>query len=314
MEKYFVGIDVSKDRLDVAILPGEQAWSVDNNETGIESLVERLKQVDPALIVLEATGGLETLAAVALSVAILPVAVINPRQARDFAKATGKLAKTDAIDAKVLALFGQRIQPEARPLKDQDLQELADLLARRNQLVAMLVAEKNRLGSASKAVRKDIEEHTYWLKSRIKDSNTTLETLIQRTPVWREKDALLQSVPGVGPILTITLLAGLPELGSLNRKEIGNLVGVAPHNADSGRFRGKRIIWGGRAGVRSALYMGTLAAIRFNPVIKTFYDRLIKAGKKPKVALVACMHKLLTILNAMVKKGTPWVTKYAQSP
>jgi transposase len=313
MEKYFVGIDVSKDRLDVATLPDEQAWSVDNNEKGIESLVERLKQVEPALIVLEATGGLESLVAASLSASTLPVAVINPRQVRDFAKATGRLAKTDAIDAKILALFGERIRPEPRPLRDQDLQELKDLLARRNQLVAMLVAEKNRLGSASKAVRKDVQEHIDWLKGRIKDSNETLEKLIQRTPIWREKDALLQSVPGVGPVLAVSLLTGLPELGSLNRKKIGNLVGVAPHNADSGRFRGKRIIWGGRADVRTALYMGTLVAMRFNPVIKAFHDRLIKAGKEPKVALVACMHKLLTILNAMVKKGTPWAPLYVQS-
>ena len=313
MEKHFVGIDVSKDRLDVATLPDEQAWSVDNNEKGIESLVEHLKQVEPALIVLEATGGLESLVAASLSAATLPFVVINPRQARDFAKATGRLAKTDAIDAKILALFGERIRPELRPLRDQDLQELKDLLARRNQLVAMLVAEKNRLGSVSKAVREDVQEHIDWLKRRIKDSNGTLEKLIQRTPVWREKDVLLQSVPGVGPILTVSLLAGLPELGSLNRKQIGNLVGVAPHNADSGRFRGKRIIWGGRAGVRNALYMGTLVAMRFNPVIKAFHDRLIKAGKKPKVALVACMHKLLTILNAMVKRGTPWAPQYVQT-
>lgn len=311
MEKLFVGIDVSKDKLDVALLPSDERWSVGNNEAEIPSLVERLKQLNPSLIVLEATGGLETLVAASLGTAKLPVAVVNPRQARDFAKAIGKLAKTDDIDAGVLALFAERIRPEPRPLKDQELQELTDLLTRRNQLVAMLTGEKNRLSSAPKTTRNDIKEHIDWLEKRIKESNGTLEKLIQKTPIWREKDALLQSVPGVGPVLSVSLLSGLPELGDLNRKQIATLVGVAPLNCDSGKLRGRRIIWGGRADVRSTLYMATLAATRFNPVIKAFYQRLIQAGKKPKVAITACMRKLLTILNAMIKNSTPWTLKLA---
>ena len=312
MEK-FVGIDVSKDRLDVALLPNDQVWSFGNNQIEILSLVKLLKQLAPTLIVLEATGGLQAIVVASLSTAGLPVAVINPRQIRDFAKATGKLAKTDTIDAKVLAFFGDRIRPEPRPLKDQDLQELTDLLVRRNQLVAMLTAEKNRLSSAPQSIKKDIKAHIDWLERRIKESNANLEKLIRTTPVWREKDALLQSVPGVGPILTVNLIAGLPELGNLNRKQIGNLVGVAPLNSDSGKFRGRRIIWGGRANVRACLYMGTLCAIRHNSAIKAFHQRLIAAGKKPKVAITASMHKLLTILNAIMKNSTPWEPDHVKS-
>lgn len=314
MEKYFIGIDVSKARLDVASLPDGRVWSVGNDEKGIDSLVKELRVLAPSLIVLEATGGLETLLTVSLGSAGLPVAVINPRHARDFAKATGKLAKTDVIDARILALFGQRVRPEPRPIKDQDLRELTDILTRRRQLVDIHAAEKNRLHSTSKTVRKDIQEHLQWLEKRIKDSDATLRKLIENTPVWRDKDAILQSVPGVGPVLSVSLLSGLPELGSLNRKEIGNLVGVAPHNVDSGKHRGKRMIWGGRAGVRSVLYMGALSAKSFNPVIKAFYDRLITAGKELKVARVACMHKLLTILNAMIKNSTLWEPKRAPTP
>ena len=309
MQERFVGIDVSKDSLDVALLPDSQFWSVANTETEISVLIEQLKPFAPTLIVLEATGGLETLVAASLAAANFPVAVVNPRQARDFAKATGKLAKTDAIDAEVLALFGQRIRPEPRPIKDPQLRELTDFLTRRKQLVTMLAAEKNRLSSAPKAIRKDILQHIKWLEKRIKDSDDTLRKLIQKTPIWREKDALLQSVPGVGPVVSVNLLTGLPELGQLNRKKIATLVGVAPLNRDSGKFRGQRMIWGGRANVRSALYMGTLSAIRFNPAIKAFYQRLLAAGKKPKVAITACMRKLLTILNAMIKHSTPWSPK-----
>jgi transposase len=311
MEKNFVGIDVSKDKLDMAVLPSDQRWSVGNNEIGIASLVERLQQLTPSLIVIEATGGLETLVAASLGIAKLPVAIVNPRQARDFAKAIGKLAKTDDIDAGVLALFAERIRPEPRPLKDQQLQELTDMLTRRSQLVTMLTAEKNRLSSAPKTIRENIRVHISWLDDNIKESNDTLKTLIQETPIWREKDALLQSVPGVGPVLSVNILCGLPELGCLNRKQIAALVGVAPLNCDSGKFRGRRIIWGGRADVRSTLYMGTLAAVRFNPVIKEFYQRLITAGKMPKVAITACMRKLLTILNVMIKNSTPWNPKLA---
>jgi transposase len=302
----FIGIDVSKDRLDGASLPDGHTWTHANNEVEIASLVERLQGLSPTLIVLEATGGLETLVVASLGAANLPIAVINPRQARDFAKATGKLAKTDTIDAKMLALFGQALRPEPRPLKSEELSDLTALLTRRNQLVAMLTAEKNRRSSAPKPIQKDIEEHINWLEKRINESNGSLRDLIQQTPLWRDKDQLLQSTPGVGPVLATNLLTGLPELGTLNRKQIAALVGVAPLNCDSGKFRGKRIIWGGRASLRAALYMGTLAATRFNPVISEFYQRLIGAGKRPKVAITACMRKLLTILNAIIKNSTPW--------
>lgn len=306
LQQVFVGIDVSKDKLDVAVLPNNQNWSLGNNEADILLLVERLKQLHPTLIVLEATGGLETLVAVSLSVAGLPVAVVNPLQARNFAKATGRFAKTDTIDAKGLALFAERIRPEPRPLKDQELQELTASLTRRNQLVTILTAEKNRLSAAPATIRKDIQEHIDWLENRIKESNGTLMKLIQKSPIWREKDVLLQSIPGIGPVISVSFLSGLPELGVLDRKQIAALVGVAPLNCDSGKFRGRRVIWGGRADVRSVLYMGTLSAIRFNPVIEAFYKRLIAAGKKPKVAITACMRKLLTIANAMIKNSTPW--------
>ena len=305
MEK-FIGIDVSKDRLDVALLPDDQVWSLGNNQKEIPSLVKQFKKLAPTLIVLEATGGLQAMVAASLATAGLPVAVINPRQIRDFAKATGKLAKTDTIDAKVLAFFADRIRPEPRPLKDRDLQNLTSLLVRRNQLVAMLTAEKNRLSSAPQSIKKDIKVHIHWLEKHIKESNGNLRKLIRMTPIWREKEALLRSVPGVGPILTLNLITGLPELGSLNRKQIGSLVGVAPLNSDSGKFRGKRIIWGGRANVRACLYMGTLTAIRHNSAIKAFHQRLIAGGKEPKVAITACMHKLLIILNAIMKNSTPW--------
>ncbi len=306
MNEYFVGIDVSKDRLDVAVLPDGGRWSVGNNEEGVHSLVERLKGLGPALIVLEATGGLEILATASISSTGLPVAVVNPRQARDFAKATGKLAKTDAIDAALLALFAQRIRPEPRQIKTPDQQELSALLARRSQLITMLVAEKNRFSSAPGGIRPDIKEHIVWIEKRIKLGVGNLEKLVKKSPVWREKDALPRSVPGVGPVLSLNLLGGLPELGNLDRKKIAALVGVAPLNCDSGKIRGKRFVWGGRADIRTKLYMGTVVAIRFNPVIEVFYQRLIAAGKKPKVAITACMRKLLTILNAMIKNSTSW--------
>lgn len=305
-KELFVGIDVSKRTLDIMILPSAQTWSVANNDAGIESLVERIAKLSPTMIVLEATGGLETLIATALSVARLPLAIVNPRQARNFSKAIGRLAKTDAISAEVLALFGQSLRPEPRTLKDEQLQELSAVLTRRSQLVVILTAEKNRLGSSPQAVRQDIEEHIVWLEKRIKDINETLAQHIRNSPLWREKDQLLRSVPGVGPVLSVSLIAGLPELGSLDSKKVSALAGVAPLNCDSGKYRGRRIIWGGRAHVRSALYMGTLAAIRYNPVIKNFHQRLIAAGKAKKVAITACMRKLLTILNAMVKNSTWW--------
>jgi len=302
----FVGIDVSKDTLDIAVLPASESWQTVRDEEGIQALVARLEQLNPTLIVLEATGGLETHLVTALATSPLPVLVVNPRQARSFAKALGKLAKTDSIDAYVLAEFAQKVRPEPRPIKDEQLQELAALNTRRQQLVAMLTAEKNRLATATKRLRKDIQAHIRWLEKRIKDLNAQLDQHIRQSPVWREKDQLLQSVPGVGPVLSRTLISQVPELGNLNRKAIAALVGVAPLNRDSGSLRGKRTIWGGRAPVRASLYMATLVASRFNPIIKSFYERLVAAGKPRKLALTACMRKLLTMLNAIVKSCTPW--------
>jgi transposase len=302
----FVGIDVSKDCLDVAVLPSGKSWSTANQDEDIQSLVKQIRSLEPELIVLEATARLEMPLVGALAAGGLPVAVVNPRHVRDFARASGILAKTDRIDAQVLARFGEVMKPEVRPLKDKDTQELTALMTRRRQLMGMLVAEKSRLAAAPKAVCKDIKTHIAWLEKRLRDMDDHLADTIKNSSVWREKDALLQSVPGVGPVLSISLLAGLPELGSLDRRQIAALVGVAPFNRDSGTFRGKRSVWGGRSHLRSVLFMATLSAIRSNPVIRTFYRRLREAGKPPKVALTACMRKLLVILNAMIKSQTPW--------
>lgn len=301
-----MGIDVSKASLDVAVLPLAQDRSFTNDEVGVTELVAWAKTLKPDLIVLEATGGLQMLVTGMLVAAGLPVAVVNPRQMRDFAKATGKLAKTDRIDARVIARFGLAIQPEPRPLKDEATQELTALIARRRQIVDMLTAEKNRLGISHNRVRREIKRHIAWLEKRLSGVDGELAQAIKDSPAWREKEEILTSVKGVGAVLSTTLLAGLPELGSLNRRQISALVGVCPFNRDSGKMRGKRIIFGGRADVRAVLYMGALAAKRFNPVIKAFYERLIKAGKLPKVALTACMRKLLTILNAMIKNKQKW--------
>ena len=301
-----IGIDISKNLLDVAVVPETETWSVDNDEEGIRTLTKDAKRLRPRLIVLEATGGLETAVVALLAAARLPVVVVNPRQVRDFAKSLGKLAKTDKIDALVLAHFGEATKPEVRPLKDQQAQQLSALVARRKQLVEMLTAEKNRLITAPEPVDSDIKAHITWLEQRLNDINKDLGKAIKSSAVWRAKDKLLRTVPGVGPVLSVSLLAGLPELGKLNRKQIAALVGVAPFNRDSGKFRGRRSIWGGRGHVRAVLYMGTLTAIRFNPVISAFYLRLCAAGKVHKVALTACMRKLLTILNAMMKNHAPW--------
>jgi transposase len=301
----FVGIDVSKAQLDVAVRP-EGRFSVDNNEQGLRQLLERLQAVPPTLVVLEATGGMELPVTSALALAGVPVVVVNPRQVRDFAKATGQLAKTDAIDAQVLARFAEAIRPEPRPLPDEQTQALADLVARRQQLIDMLTAEKNRLASARPTIRKNLRAHIAWLERALQQADTDLAEALRQSPVWREKDELLRSVPGIGPVLTTTLLANLPELGTLTHKQIAALVGVAPLNRDSGTLRGRRTVWGGRARVRTALYMAALVAARFNPVIHAFYRRLCVAGKAKKVALVACMRKLLTIVNAMLKHRSPW--------
>lgn len=308
-----VGIDVSKGLLDVAVLPEGESWSATNDEEGITQVVKRLKSLRPRLVVLEATGGMETALVGAAATARLPVVVVNPRQVRDFAKSVGALAKTDAIDARVLARFAEAVRPEVRPLKDKEASQFSALIARRRQLVEMLTAEKNRVGTAPEAIHPSIEEHIEWLEQRLEDINGKLKKAIKKSPVWRAKDQLLRTVPGVGSVFSATLVAGLPELGALNRKRIAALVGVAPFNRDSGKYRGRRCIWGGRGSVRAVLYMATLAATRFNPVIRAFYLRLCAAGKEKKVALTACMRKLLTILNAMVKTGTPWQTRCEQT-
>jgi transposase len=301
-----VGIDVAKARLDVAVRPGGAPWQAPNDEAGVAALVARLAPLAPTLVVLEATGGLERLAAAALAAAGLPVAVVNPRQVRDFAKAVGQLAKTDALDAALLARFGADVRPAPRPLPDAAQQALAALLARRRQVVTMLTAERQRLGAAPPAVRARVQAHVRWLERELADVDDDLGRTLRASPAWRAKEDLLRSVPGVGPVVALTLLAELPELGALDRKRLAALVGVAPLNADSGTRRGKRLVWGGRGRVRAALYMAALVATRFNPVLRAFYQRLLAAGKAKKVALTACMRKLLLILNAMVQSGTPW--------
>lgn len=303
----FIGIDVSKARLDVSLRPGGEAWSVTNDEEGIGSLLERLKAESPSMVVLEATGGLEAAVAGALSLSGLPVAVVNPRQVRDFARATGRLAKTDAIDAAVLAHFAEAVRPEPRPLPDDNARELEALVTRRRQIIEMLTAEKNRLAMpGSKAVERELREHIEWLKKRIRDLDRDIHKAVRASPIWREKDDLLRSVPGVGQVLATTLIAELPELGTLNRRQIAALVGVAPLNRDSGKMRGHRGIWGGRSAVRATLYMCALVGTRHNPILRAFYARLVAAGKPKKVALTACMRKLLTTLNAMLRNGTSW--------
>jgi transposase len=305
-----VGIDVSKDTLDVQVRPSDAQWREANDEAGIRSLVVRLQAAAPAQIVIEATGGYELAVVSALAAAGLPVIVVNPRAVRDFARATGQLAKTDQLDAGILARFAEQVRPEIRPLADAEQQELDALLTRRRQLIEMLTAEKNRLQQVFVArgtrVKKSLTAHIAYLTRELGRAETDLGDLVRQSPIWRERDDLLQSAPGVGPVLSFTILAALPELGRLDRKAIAALVGVAPLNRDSGMFRGKRMIHGGRAPVRTALYMGALVATRHNPVIRAFYQRLLAAGKPKKVALTACMRKLLIILNAMVRQQSPW--------
>lgn len=307
----FIGIDVSKAHLDMAVRPQGEAWQADNTVEGISQLVAKVGQLAPVLIILEATGGYEAASATALGVAGLPVAVINPRQARDFAKSLGRLAKTDRIDAAVLARFGEAVRPEPRKLSDEQTIQLQALMVRRRQLLEMIVAEKNRVSLSHTTVRPRLVEHIAWLENELSDSDDAMREQLQKSPLWREKDDLLRSVPGVGSVTSTTLLAELPELGHLNRKKIAALVGVAPYNCDSGKMHGKRAIWGGRAAVRTALYMATLSATRCNSVIRAHYKHLKEEGKSSKVALVACMRKLLTILNAMVHSGCAWNDKLA---
>ncbi len=305
-EARFVGIDVSKAQLDVAVRPTGKRWTLPYDQTGIEGLIPQIVDLEPALVLLEATGGLELPLVAALAAAALPMVVVNPRQVRDFAKATGTLAKTDTLDAGVLAHFADAVRPEVRPLKDAETQVLNSLTARRRQVMTMLVSEKNRLGAAIGAVSPRIEAHIAWLEQELSDLDKGLRQTLRRSPVWREKDDLLRTVPGVGEQISLTLLANLPELGTLNRRQIAALVGVAPYNRDSGALRGKRAVWGGRSRVRAVLYMGALVASRHNPAIRDFYQRLLATGKPKKVALVASMRKLLVILNGMLKHGSPW--------
>jgi transposase len=307
----FVGIDVSKDRLDVWFDPADDLVQFDNDGAGILALRKRLVAFAPTLVVMEATGGLETPAASELAGAGLAVAVINPRQARDFAKATGQLAKTDAVDAKGLAAFARAIRPAARPMKSATVRELDALVTRRRQLIDMRTQETNRRHAAPAPQAKDIDKHIAWLDKRIDEIDQGLKRRLHASEAWRTKDDLLQGIPGVAEVTSMSMLAKCPELGSLNRREIAKLVGLAPMANDSGKHRGPRSIWGGRADIRCVLYMATLSAKRFNPALKAFANRLTAAGKPPKVVIVACMRKLLTIMNAMIKNNTPWNPKTA---
>jgi transposase len=312
----FVGIDVAKAELVVSILPSVERFTVANDERGVRTLVERMRTIGPQLIVLEATGGYELLCVAALAAAAaLPVVVVNPRQVRDFAKATGQLAKTDRIDADILARFADVVRPAVRVIADAEAQELDALLARRRQLLEMLQAERNRLGQVfgkgKRLVRKSLKTHITFLERELRMTDTDLGEMVKNSPAWRERDELLQSVPGVGPVLSRTLLADLPELGRLSRREIAKLVGVAPLSRDSGTMRGRRFVQGGRATVRAVLYMAALVATKRNAVIREFYQRLVAAGKPKKLALVACMRKLLTILNTMVRTHTRWSAEAA---
>ena len=312
-----IGIDVAKAELVIAARPSGERWTVANDERGVRTLVERLRGDGPELIVLEATGGYELLVVGALAAAQLPVVVVNPRQVRDFARATGQLAKTDQIDADVLALFAERVRPTVRSLPDAEAQELDALLARRRQLLEMVQAERNRLGQVfgrgKQAVKKSLKSHIAFLERELKMADTDLGEMIRRSPAWRERDELLQSGPGVGRVLSFTLLADLPELGRLSRREIAKLVGVAPISRDSGTMRGRRFVQGGRATVRAVLYMAALVATKRNAVIRAFYQRLLQAGKPTKLALVACMRKLLTILNTMARTKRQCAAPRAES-
>jgi transposase len=305
-EAVYVGVDVSRNTLDVADSHSREIRQFANNDEGIRQTTQYIASLCPAGIILEATGNLEMPLAAALQSELLPVTIINPRQVRDFARATGVLAKTDAMDARILALFGLRIKPEVRLLPDRQTREMGSLLTRRRQLQEMLIAEGNRISRADEDIRPNIEGHIKWLKEALSDINNDLERRIKSSPNWREKDNLLRSTPGIGKVVSTTLIIELPELGKLNRRKIAALVGVAPLNRDSGTLRGKRTVWGGRSTLRAALYMAALVATKRNPIIAAFYQRLLEAGKVKKVALVACMRKLLTIINAMMRTMTLW--------
>ena len=306
--KIYVGIDVSKASLEVGSTESAKCIGFANSPDGMVELAAYLHTLQPTLIVLEATGGYEALVVADLAAADLPVVVVNPRQVRDFARSAGQLAKTDALDARILAQFGQVFRPEPKPVPDAQACEIKALVGRRMQILEMITAETNRLHAVPSDVEEDIRLHIAFLRQRLARIDGDLSQFIRNSPIWREKDRIIRSVPGAGPVLSSTLLSHLPELGTLNRRQIAQLVGVAPVNRDSGYYRGSRHIWGGRSKVRSALYMAALVASRHNPVIRAFYSRLLEAGKPMKVALVACMRRVLTILNAMVGHGTIWVS------
>jgi transposase len=319
MARLYVGVDVSKDRLDVCLRRGEaerhnDAFFVPHDDSRIDALVSRLVEERPMLVLLEATGGFERAAVAALATAELAVVVVNPRQVRDFARATGRLAKTDRIDAEVLARFAEAVRPAPKPLPEEEIRALQGILTRRRQLLSMLTAEKNRLHSATKPVAKRIAAHLRWLEKELSRTDRDLDGAIKSSPALRENEALLRSMPGVGPVLVRTLLAEVPELGTLTHKRLAALVGIAPLNRDSGTLRGRRGICGGRADVRAALYMGALVAARRNPIVREFYERLRAAGIPKKVALVACMRKLLLIFNAVLKHRTPWRSTRSLAP
>jgi transposase len=302
-----VGLDVAKAHLDVAVRPTGVQWRAPNDAAGVAALVDRLAPLAPALVVLEATGGLERLAAAALAAAGLPVAVVNPRQVRDFARAVGRLAKTDRIDAEVLAHFAEAVRPQPRPLPDAQARALEALLGRRRQLLEMLTTERNRLGScADAAVRKDLRDHVGWLERRLGRAEKELRAAVEASPVWREKEDLLRGIPGIGPVASRTLLAALPELGALTGRQAAALAGLAPYADDSGRRRGARRVAGGRSEVRAVLYMAALAARRCNPALRAFADRLAGRGKAAKAVLVAVARKLLVIANAVLRSKRPW--------
>ena len=307
----FVGIDVCKSALEVRVEPLGEWFQVSNDDVGIRGLCARLSELAPTLIVMEATGGLETRAAGELAARGLCLAVVNPRQVRDFAKASGQLAKSDRIDTHVLCAFARAIRPAARPMKEALTQELDDLVTRRRQLVEMRVQESLRLHGASAVQAKSVKAHIAWLDKRITQIETDLGTRLRSSQAWRVKDELLLSIPGVGEITSRCMLSRCPEIGQLTRRQIAKLVGIAPLNNDSGKYRGQRHIWGGRADVRSVLYMAAVSAMRCNPLIKAFAERLKRGGKAPKVVIVACMRKLLTIMNAMIKSNTAWIPKIA---
>jgi transposase len=308
----FVGLDIAKANIEIVVRPTGETWTITNDDAGVGQLVSRLRPLAPALIVCETTGGYERAVVSALAAAEQPIVVANPRQVRDFARATGQLAKTDRIAAGILALFAERVRPVVRPISSATAQLLDALLTRRRQVLEMLTAEKNRLGFAPRPLHRGIQQHIRWLERQLDEVTTELTTLIEQSPVWRARDNLLQSVPGVGPIVSATLVGELPELGSLSHKQIAALVGVAPLARDSGRWRGKRFVWGGRASVRHVRFLAALCGRRWNPTWQPFYDRLRAAGKPKKVALIACARKLLTILNAMVRDNRPWTVSNLQ--